>query len=326
MPTQTPRETYLDGVLIKTDTIMLPDEISLVGPQGPQGPQGSGVQGSTGPTGSQGSTGSQGPQGPQGAQGSGGAQGSPGAQGPQGTQGSTGAQGSSGPQGATGAQGSAGAQGPQGAQGATGVGTQGPQGAQGATGTGAQGAQGAQGPQGATGTGAQGPQGTQGATGTGTQGAQGAQGAAGTNAADPWTNLKLAADQSVSTVAAADVTALGFTPAASTTYLLRGWFIVTAAAATTGVRLGVSWPTGVNVTYTLTIPNTATANNLHHSSVSGQLSANTAGTTTPVLAVLDAIVTTTTPAAGTIRPILASEVAGSAVVIKAGSLVQYRTV
>ena len=163
------------------DTAIVPQSVSVRGPQGPQGVQGTqGAQGERGPQGIQGVQGAQGIQGPQGETGptgATGAQGVTGAQGPKGDKGDKGETGDKGDPGATGAQGPQGVAGPAGADG-----LQGPRGETGAAGargpqgeTGIQGPQGIQGPRGATGeTGARGPQGIQ-----GPQGPQGERGAAG---------------------------------------------------------------------------------------------------------------------------------------------------
>ncbi len=107
------------------DTAILPQSVSVRGPQGPQGVQGAqgpagaqGIQGIQGVTGAQGPKGDQGEPGPAGATGPAGPTGAKGEKGDKGDKGETGAQGPAGPTGATGP---AGPQGPTGAQGPAGA-------------------------------------------------------------------------------------------------------------------------------------------------------------------------------------------------------------
>lgn len=113
--------------------IVVPVEVSAIGPAGPQG-----LQGATGPAGATGATGATGPAGSTGAQGpkgDTGATGATGAQGIQGVKGDKGDTGDTGPAGATGAKGDTGDQGPQGDPGPAGAdGTNGTDGADGAAG------------------------------------------------------------------------------------------------------------------------------------------------------------------------------------------------
>ena len=106
-----------NGVMSFTlqDTAIIPQPVSVRGPQGPQGVQGmQGVPGAQGPQGIQGPAGVQGPKGDAGETGP---KGETGSQGIQGIQGVQGPQGETGPKGDTGPAGPAGPQGPQGPQG-----------------------------------------------------------------------------------------------------------------------------------------------------------------------------------------------------------------
>ena len=166
------------------DTAIVPQSVSVRGPQGPQGVQGAqGPQGERGPQGIQGVAGIQGPKGEKGdtgAVGPAGPAGAKGLQGIQGPQGETGPVGATGPAGPTGPAGAAGARGPKGDKGDPFTyadftaaqleqlkGPKGDAGAQGLKGdTGAQGPRGIQGPAGPAGpAGAQGPMGPQGQRG-----------------------------------------------------------------------------------------------------------------------------------------------------------------
>lgn len=112
-----------NGIMYFTihDSPILPNSVSVRGPQGPQGVQGEqGKQGNTGPQGIQGPQGLQGTQGPRGEIGPEGPQGIRGPQGPQGTQGVQGKQGEPGVEGPQGPQGPTGPQGPRGPKGTDG--------------------------------------------------------------------------------------------------------------------------------------------------------------------------------------------------------------
>lgn len=116
-------EIDANGIMYFTvhDSPILPNSVSVRGPQGPQGVQGEqGKQGSTGPQGIQGPQGLQGPQGPRGEIGPEGPQGIRGPQGPQGTQGIQGKQGEPGVEGPQGPEGPTGPQGPRGQKGTDG--------------------------------------------------------------------------------------------------------------------------------------------------------------------------------------------------------------
>lgn len=63
-------------------------------------------------------------------------------------------------------------------------------------------------------------------------------------ATDPWTYLKLSADQDVSTATWADLTGLSFTPAANTDYEVEWCLHCQTPTATVGARPGASWGTG----------------------------------------------------------------------------------
>lgn len=139
--------------------------------------------------------------------------------------------------------------------------------------------------------------------------------------------LVLAADLVNSTVTAADVTGLGFTPAIGT-WLVEGFLAVTSAAATTGAQVGLAVPaTAALLAYKVETPLTATTDVIVTSAVSGTLNAATSGLTVANLILLTALVRyTSAPAAGLVVPRLASEVAASAVTVKAGSVLRFKKV
>jgi hypothetical protein len=145
---------------------------------------------------------------------------------------------------------------------------------------------------------------------------------------DPWTVLKLAADFSTSSVAAQDVTGLGFTPAANTTYVIEAFLPSWSAAAATGIQFALAGPSsGINFSgVTIRQPMTATTEQFYHGVIN---TFNTAGTalTTMSLAFITAIVGVgANPGAGNLRVQLKSEVNNSAVSVKAGAVMLYRAV
>lgn len=231
--------------------------------------------------------------------------------GPEGPVGPRGPMGPVGPGGAgsvgpAGPQGPPGVQGPKGDPGATGpIGPAGPQGLQGATGqAGATGAQGLQGLQGLPGsTGAQGPQGIPG-----------------------WQRFKLAADVSNSTVTLADVTGLGFAMAASTDYDFEFFLPFQSAALTTGLALALNGPgTPTLLAYRVEVPISASASVLRFGSTYNAEALGTAVDTinVPRLALIQGVVRNGVTA-GTLIARFRSEVAASAVVVKAGALVRWQ--
>lgn len=242
-----------------------------------------------------------------------------------GQQGPKGDPGPAGPQGPAGADGAQGPQGPQGIQGP--AGPQGDPGLDGAPGPpGADGLDGAQGPQGI-----QGPPGAAGADGAqGIQGIQGIQGEPGVGD-DPWTYIVLAQDFANSTITPQNVTGLAFTPTEpNATYIVEGFFLLRAAATTTGARPGHTWPTGIN----------DGASQMSSATSVTAATFGQEGASTEVVASATAITATTRSAPGTLWSTfttgatpggsfqirLRSEVAASAATMRAGSWIRYRTV
>ncbi len=292
------------------------------------GPKGdTGAAGQQGATGGQGIAGPQGATGPTGPKGDKGETGSTGAAGPTGPKGDTGNAGSPGPTGPAGATGPVGAAstvpGPQGATGATGAtgsastvpGPQGPVGVKGDTGaqgvkgdTGTAGATGAQGPIGLTG-----PQGAAGAQGP--QGATGAQGPAGV---DSWTWQKLGNDVTNLTVTPA-TSGLSFTALGNTTYLVELLGTFTSAAVTTGIAVLLDIPSGsvagfADHSVSATAPGSVEqiADNATTGATAG---VRAAATNVPILGRWIVAIGAT---GGPVVLMFRSEVAASAVVLKAG--------
>lgn len=272
------------------------------GPPGPQGPPGpAGPQGPPGPPGSGGGTpGPQGPKGDKGDPGDDGAAGSAGATGPKGGPGPQGAPGNDGAQGLTGPQGPAGPPGNDGAPGLPGA-----DGAPGSDGT----------------AGAQGPQGE--------QGPQGIQGPAGADGSDGWTYVRLAADFSTTSATAVDA-GLAFTPAASGRYEFVARLLTRTAAAATGPRPGIAWPTGMTdgVAF-IQQTSSAAANVFANGNISAAVLAPVGGlptTTGSWPALIEGWVIAGAAPSGAVRVQLASETGGTGVTLKAGSFLKYRSI
>lgn len=200
------------------------------------------------------------------------------------------------------------------------VGPQGPKGDKGDTGD-----TGPQGPQGATGpTGPQGPQGIQGETGP-----AGPQGEPGAGDPYPWTVVTLAEDFANSTTTAQNVTGFAFTPEANKGYLIEIYASCQAAATTTGARPGWTWPTGLTLgTGWMQSPNSATASaQVWGSAASGEVVCNATGVAVanrPYIHIGQAHIIAGPSVSGSFQIRLRSEVAASAVTMKAGSFMRVR--
>ncbi|RDV06079.1 hypothetical protein DXH95_01125 [Sphingorhabdus pulchriflava] len=145
------------------------------------------------------------------------------------------------------------------------------------------------------------------------------QSEAGGGGSDPWTWQKLVADVANSTTTLAAVTGLSFTSSANSSYLIKVYGALQSAATTTGAALAVDIPSG-SVVGQAQISSSATA-----AQVTEQIADNaTTGVTTGVRAA-----TTNVPfyawfrvdigaTGGTVQLQFRSEVAGSAVTLKAG--------
>lgn len=132
-------------------------------------------------------------------------------------------------------------------------------------------------------------------------------------------------DQAVSVAAQTALTGLAYAVNAAGTYHFRAVLYMTSALATTGARPGLAF-TGTAPTrsaYRTESPSGVAAEAISH----GQANATTASIAAPFVVIVEGFVTYGTPAAGTaIQPTMASEVAGSAVTVLAGSFVAIKKV
>lgn len=291
-------------------SVSLPAGSTVKGPAGDPGPAGPvGPQGVPGPQGPAGADGAQGPQGTAGAQGAQGPAGADGAsayalavaQGyagtlPQWLASLVGAQGPQGPAGNDGAAGPQGAQGPAGADGADG--DQGPQGIQGVQGP--AGADGAQGPQGNPG-----PQGIQGPSGSGAP-----------------TIATITSDQAFTSTTPANVTGLSVSLAANTNYRVEALILFTSAATTTGIKPTLTYPAVTVASFNVDAPAAADGTaGMFQGWITASGDAVTAtgvqATATTYLARIVGVIRPS--AAGTLQVQVGTEVASSAITVKAHS-------
>lgn len=120
----------------------------------------------------------------------------------------------------------------------------------------------------------------------------------------------------------ADVTGLAFPVLAGNTYWFRFLILYTAAATTTGARFSINGPAfdllGYRSQWTLDATTTQIAN---HASYDQPAAAGASSRATGNIAQIEGIITPS--AAGNVIARFASEVSGSAIVAKAGSMVQF---
>lgn len=148
---------------------------------------------------------------------------------------------------------------------------------------------------------------------------------------DPWTYVKLASVFTTSSATAVDVTGMGFTPAASTSYEFEGTVLLRTTSAAVNPRLGLAWPTGfTDGGAILTEAQAATGNGL---SASGNPNAallipvgGLPNTTQSWPAILHGIIVMGASPSGTVKLQLASETSGTNVTMQVGSFFRYRTI
>lgn len=173
--------------------------------------------------------------------------------------------------------------------------------------------------------GPQGPAGPAGADGAqGIQGIQGPAGPAGSGSA--WTRTILGADVVNANAVAntlADVTGLSAALATGKTYRVRAWIVYTAAASSTGARFALAGPAGTLAAQSWTPAGSTSIVGNNHNAYNGGAPAS-GSLTGNNLAVVEAMLTTT--AAGDLIVRFSSEVASSAITVKAGSFIEFQEV
>lgn len=148
----------------------------------------------------------------------------------------------------------------------------------------------------------------------------------GGSGSDPWTYQALTTLYSNTTITASDVFT-GFTPAASTRYIVDVLAMVSSAAATTGVQCALAGPTsGINRAAVKIVSASAAGTDLITHTALNTFQAAVAGLTTPTLLLVQAIVDNQGGGTGNIRLQARSEVAASQITIWPGSSMRWRTI
>lgn len=141
----------------------------------------------------------------------------------------------------------------------------------------------------------------------------------GEGSGDPWTWVKLAADVANSTVAPAAATGLSFAAAANTTYLVEVVGTFQSAATTTGIALALDIPSGAVSGMTVHPASATTLTGTEQIADAVTTGATTgvraAATNVPIIATF---IVSTGATAGQVQLLFRSEVAASAVTLKAG--------
>lgn len=148
-------------------------------------------------------------------------------------------------------------------------------------------------------------------------------------ATDPWTYQSVMGTPTTSATAAADIAGLtGFTPEASSKYIVELIASVSAAAITTGVQVGFAGPsTGITrAAVKVVSAQTATTDMISQQGLNSW-QGSAASLTTPTLLTIQALVEVgATPGGGNIRPSWRSEVSASVVTMYPGSHMKWRKV
>ena len=151
--------------------------------------------------------------------------------------------------------------------------------------------------------------------------------------ASEWTTVVLGTTYSTTSGGNTAVTGFNFTPAINKTYAIEGFFLLTTTVATTGPRPGVhNWPSGLGTGSAARIeaPNSATASaqaNLVGGTIGLALSTGLPTTGgNGYMALLDAVMRTTSTTSGAFEIGLGSETAGTSVSMLAGSYFRYREI
>lgn len=141
----------------------------------------------------------------------------------------------------------------------------------------------------------------------------------GEGAGDPWTWSKLAADVANSTITPAAATGLSFAAAANMTYLVEVVGTFQSAAVTTGIALALDIPSGAVSGMTVHPASATTLTGTEQIAdavtTGATTSVRTAATNIPIRANFIVSIGAT---AGQVQLLFRSEIAGSAVTLKAG--------
>lgn len=148
--------------------------------------------------------------------------------------------------------------------------------------------------------------------------------------ADPWSYAKVSgADFTTSSATAVDVTGLGFTPAANTSYEFECFLMLRTATATVNPRAGLAWPTGG--TDGVAMISESQAANTAPLAANGNINAalliavgGLPNTTQSWPAWIEGMFIAGASPSGNVRVQLASETAGTVVRVVIGSFIRWR--
>jgi hypothetical protein len=149
---------------------------------------------------------------------------------------------------------------------------------------------------------------------------------------DSWiSSIKLSADVSATTTTVVPVTGMGFYVEANSDYMYYFYTHCRTAGTVTGIRIGVSGPTGTSyVSHRTFTPNSNTAEALRHDGAFGTNNALGTGLPTNTLTYLGGgeglIRTGGSPGATPVCPTIAAELAGGTVSVVAGSVMVVRKI
>jgi hypothetical protein len=143
--------------------------------------------------------------------------------------------------------------------------------------------------------------------------------------ADLWTYARLASDFTTGSATAVDI-GLGFTPAANKTYCIEAQVMTRTSLLAVGARVGIAWPTAsVNDgVATIRQGGTVTVGAAGTSLLSAAVTLLALGASYP--ATIDATLVTGASPSGAFRLQLASGVALTNVIARAGSWLRYREI
>jgi hypothetical protein len=147
---------------------------------------------------------------------------------------------------------------------------------------------------------------------------------------DPWTYLKVTVDFPTTSATAVDVSGLGFTPVANTTYEFEGQLLLRTGTATVNPRVGFAWATGLSDgVANIEQSQTATTSLQSKGNIAAALLVAVGGVpnnTQSWPATVWGVAVAGASPSGNIRIQIASETAGTTVTVKAGSFLKYRTI
>ena len=151
-----------------------------------------------------------------------------------------------------------------------------------------------------------------------------------TGGGSSWTNVILGSDFVSSSASNTNVTGLSFTPAASTTYLVEIHLLLRTAAAATGPRPGIAFPTGMTDSGAwMQAPNSVTASAQRWWGTTATANAASTGvpnTTSSWMAIGGALLIMGGSPSGDFQITIASETGGTNVTVKAGSFIRYTAI